>query len=84
MESVVLITTVFPELVVWVLAISGFVSVAVTAVVSPNRQWFELVVIFGLFFVVNTLIVGFVVQSVAGVPLIQIEAIEMLEAGQFG
>ncbi len=83
MESVVFITTVYPELVVWVLAIAGFVTLAATAVISPNRRWFELVVIFAILFVINAVIVGLVVQWIAGVPLVQLEAIQTLDAGQF-
>ncbi len=81
MESVVFITTVYPELIAWIFAISGFISLAVTAVVSPNRQWFELVVIYALFFVVNAGIVGLVVQAVTDVDLIEVEAIERMETG---
>ena len=79
MESLVLITTIQPELIAWVAAISFFVSIAFTAIISPNRQWFELVVIFGLCFLVNLLMVGVIVQWIAGVELIQFEAIERVQ-----
>ena len=78
MESVVFITTVYPELLLWIAAISGFVSLAATAVVSPNRRWFELLVIFALFFAVNCGLVGLVVQMVTDADLIAVEAIERL------
>lgn len=81
MESLVLFASIQLELLVWVAAISFFVSVAVTAIVSPNRQWFELVVIFLLAFAINALLVGVIVQGIAGVELIHIEAIERLERG---
>lgn len=78
MESLVLVTTVYPELIAWVLAISFFVSVALTAMVSPNRQWFELVVVFALCFAVNVGLVGVIVQVIAEIELIHVEAIELL------
>ncbi len=81
MESVVVITTVYPELLAWVAAISGFVSLAATAVISPNRRWFELLVIYLLFFVANTLLVGFIVQLVTDVSLVTLEALESMPGG---
>lgn len=80
MESVVLITTVQPELIGWVAAISFFMSVAFTAVISPNRQWFELVVIFGICFLVCLGLVGVFVQWIAGIPLIEVEAIDTMQS----
>lgn len=77
-EAVIAITTVYPELVAWVAAISFFVSVAMTAIISPGRKWFELVVILGLCFGLNLVIVWLIVQWVAGVPLVTFEAIEQM------
>lgn len=79
MESLIFITSIQLELVSWVAAISFFVSLAGTAIISPNRQWFELVVIFSIFFVVNAVVVGLIVEAVAGLELIEIEAIERLD-----
>lgn len=79
MESLIVITSIQLELVAWVAAISFFVSLAGTAIISPGRQWFELVVIFSLFFVVNAVVVGLIVQAVAGLELIDIEAIDRME-----
>ncbi len=78
MESLVLVTTVYPELIAWVASISFFVSLALTAMVSPNRRWFELVVVFSLCFAINLGVVGVIVQAIAGIELIQVEAIELL------
>ena len=83
MDPVVVITTVEMELVAWVGAISFFISVAMTAVVSPNRQWFELVVIFGLVLLTSILVVGLLVQWVGGVTLVDVELIETLDRGRF-
>ena len=81
MEALVLITTVQPALLAWVGAISFFVSLALTAMISPNRTWFELVVIFAICFVVNAAIIAVVVQWVVGVELIHVEAIGTLDYG---
>lgn len=80
MESVVVITTVQPQLLAWVAAISFFVSLALTAAISPNRRWFELVVIFAIAFLINGAVVGAIVQGLAGIELIQVEAIERISA----
>lgn len=52
-EPVAVITTLQPVLVVWLLAISFFVSLAVVAVFSKGRRWYELA---SLFFVVFLLV----------------------------
>ncbi len=79
MEAVVLITTVQPELLAWVASISFFMSLALTAIVSPNRRWFELAVIFAICFLLSTCLVGVIVQWIAGVELIHVEAIGRLD-----
>lgn len=78
MDAVVLITTVQPYLLAWVVAISFFLGLALTALVSPNRQWFELVVIFAIVMAVLVVLVGFVVQLVLGLSLIDVEAIQAI------
>ncbi len=83
MDSVVLITTIQPELIAWVGAISFFISLAITAVVSPGRQWFELVVVFGLALLTNLVLVGLLVQLVGGVSLVEIEVIQRLDQSRF-
>lgn len=82
MDTVVFITSVQPELLIWIGAISFFVSLAATAVVSPGRQWFELVVIFGLCFGFNVLIVGAGVHLVTDVDVIAVEAVHALDHGR--
>ena len=84
MELLVVITTVQLQLLAWVGAISFFMSVAVTAMVSPNRQWFELAVIFAICFAINLGLVGLVVQGIAGMDLIKFEAIQSLQASSRG
>ena len=78
MDAVVLITYVQPYLLAWVGAISFFISLAFTALVSPNRQWFELAVIFAITLAVLLVVVGFIVQLVLGLKLIDVQAIQAI------
>lgn len=80
-EILVVITSIQPLLLAWVAAICFFISLGVTAIVSPGRRWFELVVIFGLLFFVSTLVGIFFVQGVLGVHIFRFEAMEMLRTG---
>lgn len=50
-EPLTIITTVQPLLVVWVLAISFFTTMAIVAVLSKGRSWYELACYFLLIFV---------------------------------
>lgn len=50
-EPVAIITTMQPLLVVWLLAISFFVTLAVVAMLSRGRKWFELACMFLVCFV---------------------------------
>lgn len=54
-QPVAVITTLQPVLVAWLLAISFFVTLAVVAVVSKGRRWYELAC---MFFVVFLLLAG--------------------------
>lgn len=80
MDEVVFITTVRPGLLVWVLAISLFISLAATAIISTGRKWFELAVIFSLCFLINVGLVGLVINLVSDTDVVVIEAIEAMEA----
>ena len=80
-DSVILITSIFPELIAWVAAISFFMSLAFTAIISPGRKWFELTVIFGIAFLVTLVVVWLIVQWIAGVPLVHFEAIQRIPGG---
>lgn len=77
-EIMVVITTIQPFLALWVTAITFFLALAVTAMVSVERKWFELAVIFGLSFLVLFVIVLLVTQWVAGVEIVQFEAVERM------
>lgn len=80
-SPVVFVTTVQPLLLVWVCAICFFLAIALAAVLSPGRRWFE---ILGLF------VLGFVALSVLGVgatsyvldlTLIDLEVISLRNLG---
>ena len=50
-EPMAIITTLRPVVVVWLLAISFFVTLAIVAVVSKGRKWYELACLFLVVFV---------------------------------
>jgi hypothetical protein len=77
-EYVVVIATVQPLLLAWVAAIGFFVSLSLTAMVSPGRRWFELVVIFALLFLTNFVVVLLVAQLIGKVTIIELEYIEKM------
>lgn len=77
-ESVVVITTLQPLLLLWLAAISFFISLALTAMVSPNRRWFELTVIFAILYLVNLLLGGLIIQGFFGIEMVQLEAIHKI------
>ncbi|GEM_PF-3087429 len=59
-DPVVFVTTVQPVLVFWLAAITFFVALAVVAVFSAGRRWYELVALFlvaylGLFSITTVL-----------------------------
>ena len=52
-SPVAIITTLQPILVLWLMAISFFVTLAVVAIVSKGRKWYELTCIFLLSFLLS-------------------------------
>lgn len=77
MEPYTIITTVQPLLVIWVLAISFFVTLAAVAVISKGRSWYELACIFLLAFVVISLVGLFGTHLVLGIRLVDLEVISL-------
>jgi len=51
-QPVAIITEVAPRLALWVLGISFFVTLAIVALLSKGRRWYELACMFLVFFVV--------------------------------
>ncbi|RAL23605.1 hypothetical protein DL240_05445 [Lujinxingia litoralis] len=80
MNPVVVITTVQPTLVFWILTIAIFLGIALAAIVSPGRRWFELCVILAL---ASTLFAGagfWFTQSVLGYEVVLVDAIASISA----
>ena len=80
-EALVVITTIQPFLLAWVAAISFFLTLAITAMLSVDRRWHELVVIFGLGFLVIFPSALWVTQWIVDIEIIQLETIERMYAG---
>ncbi len=75
-EYVVVITTIQPILLAWVAAIGFFVSLSLTAMISPGRRWFELVVIFGLLFAICFSASLLTAQFIGGISIIELDFLE--------
>ncbi len=74
-EPIVLITHLQPFLILWVLTVCFFVSLALAAILSRGRRWYEVGCIFFLMFVISG-ILGIVVTSlIVDVKMIDIEVI---------
>lgn len=74
-EPVAIITTMQPLLVVWLLAISFFVTLAVVAMLSRGRKWFELACMFLVCFVVLSAVGVGVSYWLLEVAVLQVEVI---------
>lgn len=74
-EPVAIITTMQPLLVVWLLAISFFVTLAVVAMLSRGRKWFELACMFMVCFVVLSAVGVGVSYWLLEVTVFQVEVI---------
>jgi hypothetical protein len=74
-EPVAIITTMQPLLVVWLLAISFFVTLAVVAMLSRGRKWFELACMFLVCFVVLSAVGVGVSYWLLEVTVFQVEVI---------
>ena len=75
-EYIVVITRVQPLLLAWVGAIGFFVSLSLTAMVSPGRRWFELTVIFGLLFTIFSVVALLVAQGIMKISILELEHVE--------
>lgn len=77
MEPVTVVTTIQPLLVLWVVAIAFFVTLAFVAVISRGRSWYELGCIFFLLFLATSAFGLFGTHLVLGVDLIALEVISL-------
>ena len=76
-DPVAIVTTLQPVLVLWLLAISFFVTLAVVAVISKGRQWYELACIFLLGFVLFFGVGLGIATWVLDIAAVQIEVISL-------
>ncbi len=76
-DTVAIITTMQPLLVVWLLAISFFVTLAVVAMLSRGRKWFELACMFLVCFVGLSAVGVGVSYWLLEVTVLQVEVISV-------
>ncbi|QDG54598.1 hypothetical protein FIV42_28785 [Persicimonas caeni] len=76
-EPYTIITTVQPLLMLWVLAISFFTTLAVVAVLSKGRSWYELACFFLLIFVATTVLGLTGAHFVMGVKWFDVQVITL-------
>lgn len=74
-DPIVLITHMQPFLILWVLTVCFFVSLAVAAIFSRGRRWYELCCLFVLVFVVSGVLGMAVMGSVFDVKMFDVEVI---------
>jgi len=74
-SAMAIILTVEKTVFFWVLAITFFFSVAIVAVVSKGRQWYELVCLFIVVYIVSILAAGFIFEHVVGIPFARLDTV---------
>ncbi len=77
METLTIITTFPPLLVAWVAAIAFFVTLALVAIISKGRRWYELGCIFVLVFLAISLTGLLSTQLLFGIHLFHFEMISL-------
>lgn len=70
-----LILTVDRNMFFWVLAITFFFTLAVVAVVSKGRRWYELVALFMVVYVGSLLVSAAIFTYAIGVPFARLEMV---------
>ncbi|TXD36434.1 hypothetical protein FRC96_10165 [Lujinxingia vulgaris] len=75
MNPVVVITTVQPALIFWIATIALFMGIALAAIVSPGRRWFELTVILALAMLIFGAAGFAFTQLVLGYEVVVVDAI---------
>jgi hypothetical protein len=76
-EPYTIITTVQPLLLVWVLAIAFFTTLAVVAILSKGRSWYELACFFLLIFVATSIFGLFGAHLIMGVEWFDMQIISL-------
>ena len=76
-EPVVFVTTLQPVLVFWLAAITFFVALAVVAVFSAGRRWYELVALFFVAYLALFSITSVVATWVTQIKVVDVEVISL-------
>jgi uncharacterized membrane protein len=76
-EPYTIITTVQPLLIVWVLAITFFTTLAVVAILSKGRTWYELACFFLLIFFATSVLGLYGAHLVMGVEWFDVQIISL-------
>lgn len=76
-DPVVFVTTVQPVLVFWLAAITFFVALAVVAVFSAGRRWYELAALFLVAYLGLFSITTVVASSVTDIRFVDVEVISL-------
>lgn len=74
-KPVVFITTLQPFLLLWVASVCFFVTLAVVAMLSKGKLWYELGCMFALLFLVTTVIGLYGTSWVMGLKIFDLEII---------
>ena len=69
------ILTVEKNLFFWALGITFFFSISVVAVVSKGREWYELVAMFFVIYIVSLLMASLIFDAVIGLPFARLETV---------
>lgn len=79
LNPVTVVTTLQPMLLAWLAAIAFFVTLAIVAILSRGRQWYELACLFLILFVGFASTNIFVANWVLDVRVVEFNAISMGE-----
>jgi hypothetical protein len=77
LEPLTIITTIQPVLVLWIVAIAFFVTLAIIAILSKGRRWYELACLFFLCFMVICAAGLFGTHLVLDIQLLELEVISL-------
>lgn len=77
MEPVTIVTTVQFFLIGWVMSIAFFVSMALVAIVSKGRRWYEILGMFAVGFLLLSLVGVVGTQWIFGVHMIEVDFISL-------
>lgn len=74
-SAMAFILTVEKNIFFWVLAITFFFSVAVVAVLSRGRQWYELICMFFVVYLLSLLMASAIFDQIVGIPFARLDTV---------